>query len=90
MFNPINEGTIIKSIHTDDLLYVIFADYSDNIPVWKAKWINEDGSLSKGYQLIVGSQMYSYIVVEQTAETIADDFNNMDLAIAGFFSQIYK
>ena len=84
-------GTMMTSKYSPDIEIIVSVDNSDSIPVYEAKWINIDGSLSKASELVFGSQIDDYNIIDnETAESIAKDFNNMDSAIAGFFSQIYK
>lgn len=87
----INKGSFIYNKYSSDIMMVVSADLTDKVPVYEAKWLNTDGTLSGGSLIIIGSQMEDYELLEsETSESLADDFRNMDSAIAGFFSSIYK
>lgn len=91
MSELVKVGTVIKSRYSDDVMQIVANDYRGRIPEYEAKWIN-NGELSAGSLFIVGSQIFDYEIIEEPVKTIslADDFHNMDSAIAGFFSSIYK
>ena len=59
MFN-VKVGSIIKTKYSEDVMKIVSIDDIDNIPCYEAKWINYNGSLSKGSLLIYGSQINDY------------------------------